>query len=49
MVKAIVIFSLILFAVLFVLGFVAAPWLCLISFVPLVTGIILLMRNRYIK
>ena len=38
-----------LFIVLFVLGFFITPWLSLAAFVPLIVGLILLMRNRYIK
>jgi hypothetical protein len=38
-----------LFILLFILGFFVTPWLCLISFVPLVAAAVLLFKKRYIK
>ena len=40
---------LILFIVLFCLGFILTPWLSLLSFVPLLAGAIILFYRRYIK
>ena len=36
-----------LFVLLFILGFFVTPWLCIVSFVPLIIGAILLFRCRY--
>ena len=40
---------LLLFLVLFVLGFVITPWFCILSFIPLVSAVIFLIYHRYIK
>lgn len=48
--KAVLYYGLIaLFVILFVLGFFITPWLCLVSFIPLIVGLILLIRWRVMK
>ena len=38
-----------LFALLFILGFFTTTWLCLVSFVPLIIGAVVLIRYRCVK
>ncbi len=40
---------LILFVVMFCLGFVLTPWMSFLSFVPLCVSAIILFYSRYIK
>ena len=48
--KALLYYGLIiLFAILFVLGFFITPWLTIASFIPLIVGLILLIRWRVMK
>ena len=48
--KALLYYGLIiLFVVLFVSGFFITPWLTIASFIPLIVGLILLIRWRVMK
>ena len=47
--KLVVYFSVVLFAVLFFLGFVVSPWFCLSSFIPLIAATVLIIYKRHIK
>ncbi len=38
-----------LFVLLFVLGFYLTAWLCILSFIPLILGMLLIIRNHYMR